>query len=147
LPQGVSDYAVGGVMRSAAAPMSERGYLSKSEAKANYGLAQDASVGPKKKDGAKVKSFDIAVSGGLTKTAVQNIIRRHQGDIENCLANQGPGKLVITLSVNADGTIKNVRTGLKNKAVEQCIIAMMKNWKFPVASKGTEVKITLVVSR
>jgi outer membrane biosynthesis protein TonB len=53
---------------------------------------------------------------------------------------------VITLSINADGTIKNVEISPQNKAVKQCIIAVMKSWKFPAASKGTEVTITLVVN-
>ncbi len=149
LPEGVSDYAVGGVMRSAAAPvpLSEHGYLSKSEAKANHELVQDAAVGPKKKDGTRMKSYEIVATGGLTREAVQKIIKQHWSEVENCLANQGPGKLVITLSVNADGTIKNVRLIPKDNAVKQCIIAAVNNWKFPGASKGTEVTITLVVSR
>jgi Ca-activated chloride channel family protein len=148
LPQGVSDYAVGGAMRSAVMPASPGGYaVNKSEAKMADELSQDAAVRPKEKEHARMKSFELVVTGGLTKEAVQNIIKQHQSEIENCLANLGPGKLVIALSVNADGTRKNVRVGLKNKAVEQCISAVMKNWKFPAASKGTEVKITLVVSR
>jgi Ca-activated chloride channel family protein len=147
LPQGVSDYAVGGVMRSAAAPASPGGYaVNKSEAKMAYELAQDAAVGPKKKDGTRLKSFEIMATGGLTKEAVQNIIKQHQGEIENCLANQSAGKLVITLSVNADGTIKNVRVNPKNNVVRECITAAMKNWKFPAASKATEVAITLAVN-
>ena len=149
LPEGVSDYAVGGVMRSAAAaPASPGGYaVNKSEAKMAYELSQDAAVGPKKKDGAKVNSFEITATGGLTKEAVQNIIRQHRGEIENCVASQGPGKLVITLSVNADGTLKDIGISPKNNAVRQCIRAVMKNGKFPVASKGTEVTITLTVNR
>jgi Ca-activated chloride channel family protein len=148
LPQGVSDYAVGGVMRSAAMPASPGGYaVNKSEAKMAYELSQDAAVGPKKKDGTRVTSYEINATGGLTKEAVQGIIKQHQGDIEKCLASQAPGKLVITFNVNADGKIKNVRVSPKNNAVKQCIITAMKNWKFPAASKGTEVTISLVVSR
>jgi Ca-activated chloride channel family protein len=150
LPEGVSDYAVGGVMRSASAPASPSGYaLSKSETKVARKLAQDASVGPKEKerDNARLKSYELVVTGGLTNEAVRMIIKQHQGEIENCLTNQGPGKLVITLSVNADGTVKNVRLSPKNNVVKQCITAVMKNWKFPAASKETDVTITLVVSR
>jgi Ca-activated chloride channel family protein len=147
LPQGVSDYAVGGVMRSAAMPASPGGYaVNKSEAKMAYELSQDAAVGPKKKDGTRVTSYEINATGGLTKEAVQGIIKQHQGDIEKCLASQAPGKLVITFNVNADGKIKNVRVSPKNNAVKQCIIAVMKNWKFPGASNETEVTITLMVN-
>jgi Ca-activated chloride channel family protein len=153
MPEGVSDYAVGGVMKTAvaAAPapaeMREH-YYAEPRTKTLLGDTASAFGTPKKKTPVSVKIGKITVSGGLSKEAIENVIKQHVQEINNCLANNAlSGTVKIKLAIQADGTVKTISiasSDLKNAAIEQCITQALKAWTFPVATQETTATITLI---
>ena len=58
------------------------------------------------------------------------------------------GKVVLTLTINADGTIKTVKTAsdtLKNKTITKCIMDEMKKSIFPATADGRETTATITL--
>ena len=152
LPEGVSDYAVGGgaMKTMAMAPPSASPYY-------HYGTSRMESVLPEQtpaKDSGKRKPAagptvsigDVTVSGGITKEAAVETVRNKQGDIEACFAGfvTVPASYVATLTVNPDGTVKEVKIKTKvrkNGSLEKCIITVMKQLKFAPTRDGKESTI------
>ena len=150
LPQGVSNYAVGGTMHS----MAKRGPMLASpapmreyESKASYD-----SVKGEKQDTAKPKNsiIDVIVSGGISKEAILTVAQKNLNNFDKCCHENGlKGKIVITLIINKDGTIKDVQIIpgiLKNKTGSKCIIEAVKKWKFPSTKDGYEAKATITIT-
>jgi Ca-activated chloride channel homolog len=148
LPQGVSNYAVGGMLAGGAAmraPMLAAP-VKEYESKACY----DAAKG-KKQEAAKPKISvkDIVVSRGISKETVLDVAKKHLGDLEKCCDENGlKGKLVMSLVINKDGTIKDVKivsASPKSKNGDQCIIAAVKKWKLPATSDNNEANATITI--
>lgn len=154
LPEGVSDYAMGGgaMKTMAMAPPSAPPYY-------HYGTSRMESVLPEKapaKDGGKrkvpagptVSIGDVTASGGITKQAALETVRNRQSDIEACFAGfvTAPVSYVATLTINPDGTVKEVKIKTKtpkNGSLEKCIIAVMKQLKFAPTQDGKESTINI----
>jgi len=143
LPQGVSDYAVGGMKLSrACAPlMGLRAAPAELEDKT---LREQTSL--KEEDERKVVLQDVTVSEGLSPEAVLSIIRKKIIAMEKSfLASEPGGKLVLRLTVGQDGKVKNVNilsSFLKNGRFQQAVIERVKKWQFPATQGGREAKIT-----
>ncbi|MCG2720421.1 MAG: AgmX/PglI C-terminal domain-containing protein [Thermodesulfovibrionales bacterium] len=145
LPEGVSDYAVGGVAKEslASAPSLMRTQAGKDEKK-----REEESDKPGSKGQREFKIGEVAVSrGGLSKTAIQKTIEQHIDEIRACIAKcDRQDKLVIQLIIRPNGTIKMVkviRNESQNTDAEQCIIRQIKPWKFPVSPAGRETEATI----
>jgi Ca-activated chloride channel family protein len=151
LPEGVSDYAVGGVMaRSAAAPMAmkqksapaeaEMGLVTKSEDKA---ANQPAAVPP-----LSVKISRLSVTGGLDKNAVRTTVEQHLNALQACFQNMILRETIeIRITIAANGTAKNVEivnSATKNE-IKQCIIQQVKKWQFPTSAGGKDKEATVRV--
>jgi len=160
LPEGVSDYAVGGY--AAAAPASlmmpeQKAYgdeasMSRSDQrplkakkKASRGVMEQEAY-PKGRSQENVKAEKIIIIGNLSKDAVQKIIDQQVRSLLDCGGNQG--ELVVKLVVNAGGTVKSVKivsSRLNNKA-EQCVIGKIRTWMFPASSGKQETQITVTLT-
>ncbi len=151
LPQGVSDYAVGSGMMNTMAlapPLPSQyprpgcmGMARTEEAPMKGNAKRKAAAGP------RVSLGDVTVSGGVAKQAALETLRKIEGDIAACSAGiAGPVCYVVTLTVNADGTVKDVKfKDGKNDSPEQCIGALMKQLKFTATRDGKEASVTVTV--
>jgi Ca-activated chloride channel family protein len=138
LPQGVSDYAVGGAMASKmAAPLSMP--------IAREQTVRDAS-GRTEEKGAVLSIRDVSVSGGLTKEAVNRVIEKNRREIERCYS--GKGEMILDLVIGKDGSVKNVKAvknTLQEKRALSCITGNLKKWLFPATPDGKEAKVTMTI--
>lgn len=152
LPEGVSDYAVGGsgmtkTMALAPPPLApyprpgDMGMVRKEEAPVKDNWKQRAAAGP------TVSIGDVTVSGGIAKQAVLKTIRKIEGGIAACSSGiTGPVSHVVTLTVNADGTVKDVKfKDGKNDSLEQCLKKLMRQLKFAVTRDGKEASATVTI--
>jgi Ca-activated chloride channel family protein len=163
LPQGVSDYAVGGnsmIQPLAIAPQSPAMY--RQEGIAQRDIAMKAKTGPdgmadstdnralpEKKSTISNTIGDIAASGGLSKENISGIIERNMEKLEKCYkTGLSKGKVALALTINADGTIKTIKTvsdTLKNETIRKCIMDEMKKLVFPAAVNGRETTATITL--
>jgi Ca-activated chloride channel family protein len=147
LPQGVSDYAVGGA-RMSLAPSSllarKEAAPAPSEERAGQRGMQDA-----EKDKRVASIGEIQVSGGLTQEAVLQALDKYLPQIRTCTNGADSGrKLVLELTINPDGEIKSLRIAggaLKNPGAERCLLKQAKKWKLPSTHDGKEAKAILTI--
>jgi len=148
LPQGVSNYAVGGAMPSM--PMSVPRLVAPMKKYKTEAVREDAMRGEKQDATTKVSVSNIVVSGGISKEAVLDVAKKQLGDLEKCRSeNNLKGKLVISLIINKDGTIKDIKivSGASiNKTGNKCIIEAVKKWKFPATTDGKEAKAAITIT-
>ena len=156
LPEGVSDYAVGGYGNYAAAPamqkswgmgMSMRSKMASRLAEDKSDAAQELEV-PKKKDEAqKISIVSVTTEKGLTKAGIIKLTQTNLSEIEKCFAGKNlTGTIKLNLTINSDGTVKNVEIAsgdIKDAKLRQCIIAQVKKWLFPAMTNGQVVKAAI----
>jgi Ca-activated chloride channel family protein len=155
IPHGVSDYAVGSAMQMsfAPAPMS---MMARKEARAprEYDTLKtfDKRQAKKEEKQAITQIFsvkDVSVSEGLTKEDFLKVVQTHLREIEKCYAGKKlPEKLILKMSLNADGTVTNVRVladKLRNDTIVQCVIEQVKKWRSPALKDGRKVKATVTL--
>jgi Ca-activated chloride channel family protein len=144
LPQGVSDYAVGGMTlnQGPACFLAKRSLseateqeIHKDETKIEKTAKRRCSIG------------DVTATPGSFKEAILNTFRKKLGDIERCcLGSEGRGKLVLELVIGSDGKPKVVKlqsSPFRNRNDETCVIESIKKWQFPRTQDGREVKATV----
>jgi len=166
LPQGVSDYAVSenGMMKSMAiAPQPSVMYREETRAQhdlavqektvpGGMGVSTDGNTQAKRKNITSITMGDITMSGGLSEEVLRTVIEEHiDGFGKCCTTALSRGTIILTLAINADGTIKTVKTAsgtLKNKTITKCVMDEMKKSLFPANADGRETTatITLIVS-
>ena len=146
LPQGVSDYAVGG-MKLSQEPTS---FMTRKEVAGQ--LATDAVTeqkGFEEKDKSKVTVGDVIVPEGLSKEVVLKLVQKKAGEIERCyFGREVRGKLILELTVDLDGKVRSVKitsSPLKDSGVERCVTESVKKWQFPAVQGGREVKATITL--
>jgi Ca-activated chloride channel family protein len=160
LPQGVSDYAVGGHNLAyapsaypAAAPLKAKASRHGSyradtayEMAGGYsggyssGLAEGEPKGQLKKEAA-VRIDVVKVKGSLSKQEALNSLKQQIQQLRSC--GQLSGKLVISLKIAADGSVKEMKiiSGAGNAA--QCIRHTVESWIFTPAKGETRMEIKL----
>ena len=144
LPQGVSDYAVGGLgmaaeamQKCASAPYLTRGAL-------------NAPGKDKEEKTLTVRVENITASEGMTETDIRTVASTHLDELKDCVITPGAKeKITLTIVINPDGTVKalSVTQDTKTKNIDtHCLIKKMKTWRFPAGKKGREISaaITLV---
>ncbi len=155
MPEGVSDYALGGTMvkTMAMAPPSPMHYNHYASGPVQLAVKEGAPT----KDGAKRKAQaapsvtlgEVTVSGGITKQAALETVRNSLPDIEKCFAGATEGiTYTMGLTVNPDGTVKTVKITTKtqkNGAMEKCIKEIVKKIKFAPTQDGKEASITVTL--
>jgi Ca-activated chloride channel homolog len=156
LPQGVSDYAVGGAMQYAAPssmPLQRNSGVKYKAAKgADLSLVESANVDvkevKKEQEIASVSLGEITASGGISKDEITKILKANIQSIQTCMAKANlSGNAVIKLRVGQDGTVKSISVlsnGVKNKAASRCITKVAEKWQF--TSRAEETSATIVIN-
>ena len=149
LPQGVSDYAVGGKMMHASAPMAQ---VAKREAlgtSADRAPVKEKQAKDEEKHGkASVVIADVAVSQGLSKEDVVRKITEQTAKLESCLAG-AKGKLVLRLTVSPHGSVKSVQvlsSTFKNGKAPQCVLDTLKKITMSATQDGKEGRAVVTLS-
>jgi Ca-activated chloride channel family protein len=148
LPRGVGDYAVGGKMMQAHAPIAamanrealpaENGTLAKGK------QAKEEEKGRK----ATIAIADLAVSQGLSKEEVVRKLTEQTATLESCFAG-AKGKLVIRLTVDPDGTVKRVQvisSTLKRGKVAPCVADLLRKIRLPATQDGKEGRVVVMLT-
>lgn len=157
LPQGVSNYAVGqasGMTMALAAPsptMYRKGGL-------QYDTARKAKTESKGtvsgKAAEKGKAFavtigDITATGGISKETLRLLIEKNREKLETCYKGiASGGKLVLVLTINPDGTMKNIKATsdtMKNATTTRCVIDTFKKLLFPATTDATVTTATITL--
>jgi Ca-activated chloride channel family protein len=155
LPAGVSDLAVGGVARVAAAPMGFAKSLAPAlearalEVQREGGKAADTGGALKAE---RIELRVVEVKGGLDRGVVERVLRGKMQELNACCARGLSGKelkageVTYRLVVRADGTVDEVRpvaTTLGDRV--ECLRKAIKTFIFPQSGKGrTEIVLTVV---
>jgi Ca-activated chloride channel family protein len=141
LPQGVSDYAVGGsVVAQAYAP------AAKASLPAEHEVSRRQEIS---KDKAELKSsiVQVTVSEGLSGEEAVKVVKGNWPEIEKaCSKTKLQGKATIILILNSEGKVKKINVALgegKNKETEKCIQEVVKKWQFPARKNQPEVRIEI----
>jgi Ca-activated chloride channel family protein len=149
LPQGVSDYAVGGKMMPAYAPMAQMAGREALGTAADKGLVREKRAKGEEKDGkASVYIVDVAVSQGLSKEDVVRKLTGQTPKLESCLAG-AKGKLVLRLTIRPDGTVKGVQilsSTLKSGKAAQCAADQVGKVRLPATRDGKEGRVVVTLS-
>jgi hypothetical protein len=97
--------------------------------------------------GPTVSIGDVTVSGGIAKEAVLKTMRKIEGGMAACATGiTGPVSYVVTLTVNADGTVKDVKSrDGRNDSLEQCLKRLIKQLKFTATGDGKEASATVTI--
>ena len=153
LPEGVSDYAIGGRGQYAAAPAMQKSWGMGASRKMAGRLSEDKAAEqevqmPKKKDEApKISIVSVTAGKGLTKAEILKVTQTNLNEIEKCMASKNlSGTMKINLAINSDGTVKNVEIAagdIKDEKKRQCLIARIKQWLFPATAGGQLVKAAI----
>jgi len=162
LPQGVSDYAVGGNGAFAGKAFSLHGPVP-----SVLGMKRqvvDESMAHKKEDrlstepemdaGARDKTVielgKITVTGDLSETSIRELFEKQMDSINPCCKqipirpSQLKEKIVFTLVVDPSGQVIDVRLdkGINNaEAFETCMLNKLKKLRFPAPEKGIKIMI------
>jgi AAA15 family ATPase/GTPase len=92
---------------------------------------------------------EITATGGLSKESIRVVIEKHMDRLEKCYkASPSKGKIALVLTINANGTIKAIKTvsdTLKNETITKCIIDELKKVIFPTAIHGRETTATITL--
>jgi len=155
LPAGVSDLAVGGVTRSAAAPMGFAKSLAPAPESKVFEVQREAGKSADNGGALKAERSElrvVEVKGDLDRGAIEKMLRSKVQELNACcakgLAGKEPtaGEVTYRLVVRADGTVDEVRpvtTSLGDKA--ECLRKAIQSLVFPRSGKGkTEIVLTVV---
>jgi Ca-activated chloride channel family protein len=162
LPQGVSDYAVGGNRAFSgkafsfhgAAPsvlgmrskIVEESMAHKKEDRLTTEPEMDSAAGDKN----VIELGKIAVSGGLSETSIRKFFEKQMHSFNTCYTqalkkqSQLKEKIVFRLVVDPVGQVLNVHLdkGVNNaKAFETCMLQKLKKLRFPAPRKGINTVI------
>ncbi|MBN1594658.1 VWA domain-containing protein [candidate division FCPU426 bacterium] len=173
LPQGVSDYAVGGKMSAAAgyspaSPAPMRHGLMKRESMAKQyqplgGKLADTAAEPAEKEAEeRPEQTDYKtlkqncriivrnIDGRLDKSEVEKAVARQSSYIAHVIAKEGaPGRYEIEIAVDAQGKIEKIdvlRDTFNNKELKEKITRLVSRLQFKATQDGQKAKIILVIS-
>ena len=96
---------------------------------------QEIQVPQKKDEEQKISIVGVTTGKGLAKDGILKVAQAKLSEIEKCFAGKNlSGTIKINLTINADGTVKNVEiaTGaIKDVKLRQCIIDQIKTVAVP----------------
>jgi Ca-activated chloride channel homolog len=175
LPEGVSDYAVGGpaggslsfkhggqfrarfdAQEAAPAPMSkgtvasppaQRSYENK---KLDLAESRNEPVAPKVKEesSSKVTIEKLSVRGSLSELVVRQSLEQNLPQFSQCV--QKVSKVTLTLKwiIGKDGMVRDVHITMTGgtRKVKDCLDEQMEKWRFPVPIDGNDVHVAATVS-
>jgi Ca-activated chloride channel family protein len=150
LPQGVSDYAVGGKMMHAYAPMAQMAKRESPGTSEDRALAKEKRANDEEIDKkAVITIVDVTVSQGLSKNDILKKLNQQTATLESCFAG-AKGKLVLRLAISPDGTVKSVQvlsSTLKSGKAPQCVTDQLRKIRLPATRDGKEGRVVVTFSR
>jgi hypothetical protein len=94
---------------------------------------------------------EAIIQGGLDKDLIAAVVRRNMGQIMFCYE-QGlqsdpklTGRVAVKWTIGGNGRVKVASlasTTLNSSLVENCILARLKTWKFPLPEGGADVSVS-----
>jgi Ca-activated chloride channel family protein len=152
LPEGVSDYAVGGYGNFVAAPAMQKSWGMRGKAESRLAedklATQEIQIPQKKDEVQKISIIRVTAGKDLVMDGILKVAQAKLNEIEKCFAGKNlSGTIKINLMINADGTLKNVeiaRGTIQAEKIRQCIIDQIKQWRLPATADGRVVKATIV---
>ena len=94
---------------------------------------------------------DATVDEGLTREEVAKVIHSHINEIRYCYESailSDPslaGKVLIDFRIGSRGAVDSAQTAgdsMNNSNVSRCLVAKLKNWKFPSPRGGVQVAVS-----
>ncbi|OPY84662.1 MAG: Vault protein inter-alpha-trypsin [Syntrophus sp. PtaU1.Bin208] len=158
LPEGVSDYAVGGpIARSmmTSAPLAvqarEESGRPAYDSSPRNGAKKEKYQGNKTGAGAASLAVEaIVVSGGISKGDVEKLVKNQLSFLEPCFAGSlFHVKHVLILTLSPDGTVREVTDSsgtLNNVPLKSCVFEHLKKWRFPATKDGRAASVTLTLT-
>jgi Ca-activated chloride channel family protein len=166
LPDGVSDYAVGGAAPAAAAGRSGgMGYMKMSRVAAEAAPVYTLSPAKKEQQVQKpagdkqaenedrsskavaLKLVDVKVSGPMSREDAKKRVESKLKELSFCSG--VAGKIEVEITVAADGSVKNTRiiSGASNggSATKWCFAGLIWKWRFASSPDGKESVITVTL--
>ena len=116
----------------------------------NYGKGS-ASLGDKAVGKPKLKPGRPDVSGSLDKRIIRKVVNQHKREIKACYEKQLQkkkglhGKVVVKWTIDQSGNVPSavvVSSSMNDKAVEGCLAAAIKHWRFPAPKGGGIVVVS-----
>ncbi len=162
LPQGVSDYAVGGNMALAGKAFSFQGpapsvlgmrrqVVEERRAQKNEDqLTSEPEMDASAHDKNVIELGEITVTGGLSETSIREFLDKQMHFFNTCFKqipkkpSQLNEKIVFSLIVDSVGQVINVHLdkGVNNaRAFETCMLQKLKKLRFPAPKKGIKTVI------
>ena len=98
-----------------------------------------------------LNTADASVDEGLTKDEVARVIHAHINEIRFCYESAIlkdstlAGKVLIDFKINATGIVPNAgvsETSVNDNQVGNCLVAKLRNWKFPQPRGGVMVAVS-----
>ena len=164
LPQGVSDYAVGGNRAIAGKAYSFHGPApsvlgmrskvveESMDQKKEDRLTTEPEMDAAARDKNVIELGEITVTGGLSETSIRELLEKQMHSFNTCYKqaqkkqSQLKGKIVFRLVVDPVGQVINVHLdkGVNNaKAFETCMLQKLKKLRFPAPKKGIKTVIQI----
>ena len=164
LPQGVSDYAVGGNRAIAGKAYSFHGPApsvlgmrskvveESMDQKKEDRLTTEPEMDAAARDKNVIELGEITVTGGLSETSIRELLEKQMHSFNTCYKqaqkkqSQLKGKIVFRLVVDPVGQVINVHLdkGVNNaKAFETCMLHKLKKLRFPAPKKGIKTVIQI----
>jgi Ca-activated chloride channel family protein len=149
LPQGVSDYAVGGkamMTAVAPAPLSANRVAKESADEALSRPTEKKREERERQDRVQIK--DGKGSGNINSEEVRRIVDRHWEEIRGCLPRGMQAvTLTLTLHFQPGGQLGEVVLVTKNlNGVEKCLTERFQKWAWPATLDGKPGEVTVTIS-
>ena len=153
LPEGISDYAVGGQANYAAAPAMQKswGMSTKMESRlTETDAVQELKSSMKKDKAPKISIVGVTTGKGLTTDQILKVGEAQIVHLEKCSAGiYGQETVKISMTINSDGTVKDVKMEsgkIKNAKWRQCVLDQIKKWLLPATTSGEEVRAAITIN-
>lgn len=146
LPDGVSDYAVGGVWRNAAPASMPLFAMPKKEIAASLERKDRDEEGPADR---RARISTVTVSAGLTEDAVRKELQNRLQQLSLChKEGDAPGSMRIKLTINPDGTVKDVDIPGKSKTgnFRPCLMRELKKIRFTEARGSSAISVVVEIT-
>ena len=152
LPQGVSDYAVGGsggylMMTKNTAPMAAAEAPPRQDYARSEKKEKDKVPG-KTRAGSTILVDNVIVSGGLVKETISKTITEYLKKAGNCAeAGAVHGRMDLSLKIKTDGSVQSIKVishAFNKNTAPNCITASLKKLVFPANAAETQATVTLI---
>jgi len=141
LPEGVSNYAVGGMRLYGKAPAAHLPAKRKLAAEGDESPANPAEQAP------TIRIAALKVSDERERAVIEKAIQSHLGKLAQCFGN-GRGKVALVFSITSQGKVAKAvldRDKTGSAQVGRCILKQVRKWNFDRKAGGKDMKVTVEI--